>query len=360
MMMSTKRGIVSKIDATTRDITHIKVLLEGEEAAAINYNQLTGEIAEGDEVVLNTTAVELMLGTGGQHFVVHNLKNKVLQQSQSGHIMKLRYTPYQLKVMSVEEQDSPYHKVFNDFQSLQGFPVLVGTLHSMLLPVAATLKYINPHLNIAYIMTDAAALPIALSDNVRILKEKTILKDTITIGHAFGGDYECVNIYNALITAKEIARCDLAIVTMGPGIVGTATPYGFSGIEQGMLLDAVNDLGGMAIGIPRISFADERERHRGISHHSITVFSKITKTKSNMVLPKLEEMYRSHIMEQINELQLFEKHYIVEESGDLFPDVLRFFELEAKTMGRGHQQDKCFFLTGAASAVFTNRLFGMD
>ena len=31
---------------------------------------------------------------------------------------------------------------------------------------------------------------------------------------------------------------------MGPGIVGTGTKYGFSGIEQGYIIDAVNNLRG--------------------------------------------------------------------------------------------------------------------
>ena len=360
MMISTYKGIVTKVRKHDIHRTDISVLINGEEASAINYNQLTGEIKPGDEVILNTTAVELNLGTGGNHFVIHNNNSDNLKLAGDGHIMKLRYTPYQIKVMAVEEQDSPYHNIFHEFSSLLGFPVVVGTLHSMLLPIAATLKYINPDLKIAYIMTDAAALPIVLSNNVLTLKEKGIIEATITIGHAFGGDFESVNIYNGLITAKEIAKCDLAIVTMGPGIVGTGTPYGFSGIDQGMILDAVNDLGGMSIAVPRISFSDVRDRHKGISHHSITVLTKITKTKSNIVLPKLDELQRNYILDQINGLQLSEKHYIVEESGDLFPDVLNFFDLDVETMGRKFHDDKSFFLSGAAAAVFTNRLFGMD
>ena len=33
---------------------------------------------------------------------------------------------------------------------------------------------------------------------------------------------------------------------MGPGIVGTGTKYGFSGIEQGQIIDAINTLSGRA------------------------------------------------------------------------------------------------------------------
>ena len=186
--------------------------------------------------------MELNLGTGGYHFVIYNLNSNGRDTSKKGHIMKLRYTPFQIKTFAVEEQNSPHHKIFHEFKSLDNMPVVVGTLHSMLIPIASTLKYLNTNLKIAFIMTDGAALPLYLSNNVYELRQKDIIYKTITLGHAFGGDYEVVNIYNALITAKEIAKCDVAIVTMGPGIVGTGTPYGFTGIEQGYITDAVNDL----------------------------------------------------------------------------------------------------------------------
>ena len=53
-------------------------------------------------------------------------------------------------------------------------------------------------------MTDGAALPIYLSKNVDTLKKKGLIDNTITIGSAFGGEYECINIHTALITAKEV------------------------------------------------------------------------------------------------------------------------------------------------------------
>ena len=161
-------------------------------------------------------------------------------------------------------------------------PVVVGTLHSMLTPFVASYKRHNPNKKLVYIMTDGAALPIYLSKNVQNLKEKNLIDNTITIGNAFGGDYECINIYTALITAKEILNADAVFVSMGPGIAGTGTKYGFTGIEQGPILDAVKKLGGMPIAIPRISFADKRDRHNGISHHSMTVFKEIVNVSVNI------------------------------------------------------------------------------
>ena len=232
-LVSIKKGTVVKILKSDEFRTDIIVDLDGKYEAAINYNQLTGKINEFDTVILNTTAVEYNLGTGGYHFVINNIKREKLVVDNVGHIMKLRYTPLQVKVKAAEEQGSPHHKVFVNFTSLRGFPVIVGSIHSMLLPTVITLNHLNPKLKIAYIMTDGASLPIAFSNTVVNMQKEKLIKATITIGHAFGGDIECVNIYNGLIAAKEIVMADVAIVTMGPGIVGTGTPYGFSGIEQG-------------------------------------------------------------------------------------------------------------------------------
>ena len=55
----------------------------------------------------------------------HKYRIEKLHKSD-GHIMKLRYTPMQFSVLSAEEQGSPYHERFNEFQSLTGMPVIIG------------------------------------------------------------------------------------------------------------------------------------------------------------------------------------------------------------------------------------------
>lgn len=351
-MISIKRGKVTKIIKRLEGRTDILVNLDNKEENAINYDYLTGHIAVGDEVILNTTAVELSLGTGGYHFVIWNLNINNQSIDTKGHIMKLRYTPFQLKTYAVEEQESPYHKLFHEFKSLNDMPVIVGTLHSMLVPISSTLKYLNNNIKIAFIMTDGAALPLYLSNAIYELKEKNIIHKTITLGHAFGGDYEVVNIYNALIAAKEIAKCDIAIVTMGPGIVGTGTPYGFTGVEQGYIADAVNDLGGVSITVPRVTFKDKRERHYGISHHSLTVLSKIMKTKSNIVFPNFSLEHETIIMKQIKENNLMQKHNILKVEENILEQALDQYGLEVKSMGRGLKNDPEFFATCSASAIY--------
>ncbi|WP_347499712.1 DUF3866 family protein [Proteiniborus sp. DW1] len=332
--------------------------MEGERAKAVNYNAITGYISIGDRVILNTTAVELSLGTGGYHFVIYNKKHKEQTISNDlGHIMKLRYTPLQFKCLAAEEQDSKYHDKFNSFKSLDNSIYIVGTLHSMLAPIASVIKWLRPELKITYIMTDAGALSLHFSKTVKRLKNEKIIENTITIGHAFGGDLECVNIYTGIIAAKTIANSDVTIIAMGPGIVGTGTKYGFSGIEQGYIIDAVNKLGGLSFAVPRISFADERERHKGISHHTLTILNDIVSTKTNLALPVLNDEYADFINNQIKSNDLDKKHNIFFENGSEVIDALNYYGLDVKTMGRSYYDDEAFFHTlGAVAKVAINFL----
>src|SRR5688500_20355858 len=79
------------------------VLVEG--AKAYVLTALVGEVAVGDEVVVNTTAVELGLGTGGWHVVHWNLERDSWSQPGPGHIMKMRYTSLQADTGAAEEAD---------------------------------------------------------------------------------------------------------------------------------------------------------------------------------------------------------------------------------------------------------------
>lgn len=356
-MLSYTRGRVIEIVERLDDITKVKVELEDRISNSINYNKLTGPIEEGDLVIINTTAVELGLGTGGVDFIINNLAIEEKDFQEEGHIMKLRYTPFQIKCMAAEAQESHYHDIFLDFDSLDGHICIVGSLHSMLAPIVTSLKYINPDLNINYIMTDGGCLPIAFSNTVKDLKKDGLINKTITIGHAFGGDLECINIYNGLIASKEILKSDITIVTMGPGIVGSGTPYGFSGMEQGQIVDAVTSLGGKPILVPRIGFTDLRERHRGISHHTRTVLEKGLHTRASMVISNLEDDHRRLVEEQLVDLRLEDKVDIIYEDGSLILDALDKFNYNTKTMGRGIQEEKDYFFTLGAIANYSNKVF---
>jgi len=352
-----KCGKVKDIKRRYNNCTEFIVEINGQNYKAINYDQLTGKIEVGDNVLLNTTAVNLDLGTGGYHFVVSVGDGDFSSKQNNGHIMKLRYTPFQFSVLSAEEQNSPYSTIFNDFKSLNGMPVIVGELHSMLLPTIFNLKRESPNIKISYIMTDGGALPAHFSRNIAYLKQNQLINSCITYGQAFGGDLETVNIYTALIAAHTIIKSDIAVVTMGPGITGTGTKYGFSGIEQGPILDAINTLGGRSIFIPRISFADSRPRHQGISHHSITILREIIHTATQVILPKLDEQKLSYIQNQIHEHDIDKKHEIIYiEDIQKVLENIQHYQYKLTTMGRSIEKELDFFITAGSAGYYGAKL----
>ena len=184
------------------------------------------------------------------------------------------------------------------------------------------------------------------------LKDKGLIDSTITFGNAFGGDYECINIYTALITAKEIAKADAVFISMGPGIAGTGTKYGFTGIEQGPILDAISKLGGRPVAIPRISFADMRDRHRGISHHSITIFDEIVNVGVEIPITIYDEEKDSIIKNQIKENKLEEKHKIKYIENNRTKEDIDSYGLKVKSMGRNYEQDSEFFDSASSAAIY--------
>ena len=354
-MISKKIGQVIEIIKSTNELDDIRVSINGNIEKAYNYPKITGGISVGDEVILNTTAVELSLGTGGYHFIISNLNNIESDLTDGGHIMKLRYTPYQVKVNAVEEQDSKYHDIINKFQSLDELPVVVGTLHSMLTPFVCTYKRNNPNKKLVYIMTDGASLPIYLSMNVSELKEKGLIDETITIGNAFGGDYECINIYTALITAKEVLKADAVFVSMGSGIAGSGTKYGFTGIEQGQILDAVSKLGGVPYAIPRVSFGDKRERHIGVSHHSITILNEIVNKKVNVIFNIIDEDKKEFIETQLSTFSIYREHDVKYINYEKTLEDINYYGMKVKTMGRKYEEDREFFDCASGVAFYISK-----
>jgi len=317
------------------DAQEVSVRLEMETRRAINYPALTGSVEVGDEVLLNTTAQHLKLGTGGFDFVRANLSRPSAKLgSHKGHIIKGRYLPCQQAVQTLEELEK-YADVWE--QTLEEMPVLVGQLHSQIAPAAAGLSLAG-RLKVAYIMTDAACLPIAFSRLVRDLKGANLLQATITCGQAFGGDYETVTLHSALLAAKHVLGCDAAIVCQGPGNAGTGTKYGFSGIEQAQNLDIVKALKGTSIAIVRMSSSDGRARHLGISHHTRTTLD-LAYSRCIVPLPAGSD-----------ETNLPPGHSVLFiEGAQAALDLLVERGVAVSSMGRTPTEDPLFFLAAAAA-----------
>jgi len=359
LRVSFKKGRIKKIIPSNAGLTNAIVDIDGDSRDAINYNYLTGPIAVGDDVIVNTLARDLRLGSGGSDFVVWNLKNGEFTADEScGHIMKLRYTPWQFACLSIEEPDSPEHQLMKNMVELEGMPVVIGSLHSQLYAVVAGIKDKMPQATIVYIMTDGAALPITFSRTVTELKERGLLAKTITCGQAFGGDMEAVNIYSALQAAKAVAKADVAVVVMGPGIVGTGTELGFTGIEQGQIINAAASLAGSPIAVLRLSFRDTRQRHFGLSHHTITSLKVGALAPATMVLPKIEFKKRELILNQIREAGLENTHKLEEiDAGNIF-ELLAAARNGITTMRRSVKEDPEFFQAAAAAGKYAAAMLG--
>ncbi|MCF8009707.1 MAG: DUF3866 family protein [Clostridiales bacterium] len=349
-MIRTRTVKVNKILDSRPGITELEITVDGKAARAVNYDRLTGPVKPGDKVVLNTTAVYKKLGTGGMHFVMANYTRTEKESTEEGHIMKLRYSPSQVKVLSVEEEQSPYAEIMTEANSLDGAPVIIAELHSMLAPAAAAAQMeCSRDINIAYVMTDGAALPLPLSKSVCELKEKGLVQTTITCGHAFGGDLEAVTVYSALVAAKAVARADIIVVSMGPGIAGTASQYGFTGVEQGEIVNAVSVLGGNPVAVPRISFSDSRQRHYGLSHHTGTALGKVALAPCLVPLSNMNTEKLELIKKQLWESGIISKHKVEEIDCTGSIDALKQSGLSLKTMGRGIDDDPDFFLAAFAA-----------
>ena len=319
---------------------------DGPERAYV-LTQLTGTVAPGDRVVVNTTAVELGLGTGGWHVVHWNLARGEWSEPGAGHVMKSRYTSFQADVGAIEERE----RELAGLTSVDGMPVVAAPLHSQLPAIAAAFKRVRPGATLAYVMTDAAALPLALSDLTFELRECGLVDATITCGHAFGGDYEAVSVYSALVAARHVAHADAVVVAMGPGLVGTGTRLGFSGIEVGPVLDAATGLGGRAIAALRVSFADPRERHRGVSHHSLTTLTVATRSRVTVALPAVGGEQEQHMRAALAAAGLDTRHDIVGVAPVGIDALLAAHGLHVVSMGRPVVDDPVFFEAAAAAGT---------
>lgn len=317
-----------------------------ETVAALAYTGLTGEPQVGEEVVLNVNALLRGLGTGGLAFIVSRA-DLPPDEPSAGHIVKARYTPLQQMLLAVDEQDSPHHEVLADADDLAGMPVVAADLHSALPAILAGIRTDGPGVQVAYVMTDGGALPLAFSRAVAGLKRAGWLSGTVTVGQAFGGDLEAVSLHTGLLAARHVLRADICVVIQGPGNVGTGTRWGFSGVACGEALNAAAVLGGRAVGALRVSDADPRERHQGISHHSTTAYSRVALAAADLPVPA----DRADLIEQAQVLagSATARHRVVEvETAGLIESLLTS-PVALSTMGRGLEQDAAAFIASAVA-----------
>jgi Protein of unknown function (DUF3866) len=343
----------------------------GTRLRALAYPALTGAPEPGDRVLLNTSALDLGLGTGGYALVIAIPDRLPPDPAGPGHLVKARYTPLQATVLGADEQGSPYHDVLRDADDLGGMPVVIADLHSALPAILAGYfagragggagqagggagqagggagQAGGDRPRVAYVMLDGGALPAWFSRTAAALTQAGWLAGTITVGQSFGGDLEAVTLHTGLLAARHVLGAELAVVAQGPGNLGTGTRWGFSGVSAGEAVNAVAVLGGRPVASLRVSDADPRERHRGISHHSLTAYGAVALARADVVVPDLPGEFGAEVAAAA--APLADRHDLVVVSTAGLTEVLRASPVQLSTMGRGLDADLAYFLTAAAA-----------
>jgi hypothetical protein len=256
-MLKLRRGIVSRVDP-------LRVRVGGEERPAWADEGLVGPVLEGDEVIVNTEALDLGLGSGGFDVVHANLTRGLDGAGvESAAAMKLNYSSLQHPVDPVETWEGG--------AAGRTIPVLVLAAHGQLAPVAWAARRADPALRVGYVQTWGGALPGALSHTVRELRSTELLCGHVTAGPAYGGEDEALTTIGALWAAAGPLGWDAVIAGPGPGIAGSGSELGHGGMAALDTAHAALILGLETMIAPRLSSADPRERHRGLSHHTETV-----------------------------------------------------------------------------------------
>jgi hypothetical protein len=353
-----RRGTVGAIRREWSGAAELDVAVDGAHVRALAYTRLTGRPEPGDEVLLNTSALDLGLGTGGYALVVAIPDRLPPDPQGPGHLVKARYTPLQPTVLGVDEQGSQYHDVLREADDLGGIPVVIADLHSALPAVLAAYfaqrpapanaaRDASPADRVVYVMPDGGAMPIWFSRTAARLRELGWLAATITVGQAFGGDLEAVTLHSGLLAARHVLDASMVVVAQGPGNLGTGTRWGFSGVAAGEAVNAVAVLGGRPVASLRISDADPRQRHRGVSHHSLTAYGRVALAAADVVVPELPGDFGAQVIAAAEPLGA--RHNLVRVGVEGLREVLAACPVPLSTMGRGLDDDLAYFLAAAAA-----------
>jgi Protein of unknown function (DUF3866) len=265
-MLKLRRAIVLEAgpaSAPEQALVVERVETPGVRRAAIADVALLGASEPGDELIVNVEANDLGLGSGGFDVVHVNLTRGLSAALDEGaNVMKLNYTSLQHTVHPVEDErlELPLSR-----------PVAVLALHGHLAPVAWAFAQAAPNARLGFVQTGGGALPGGHSRTVRELRERGLLAGHITAGAAFGGEGEAITTLGALHHGVHALGWDAAVCGPGPGIVGSSSPLGHGGMAALDSLHAALALEAPALLVARMSSGDARERHRGISHHTLTV-----------------------------------------------------------------------------------------
>lgn len=335
-----RRGVVVSTEP-------LEVEVEGERRRAWADEVLLGEMRAGDEVVVNTAALDLGLGSGGFD-VVHVNLTRGLEGGGGGdaHVMKLNYTPLQHPVEPVERPNSRFE---TDGMRPKGTtrltPVAVLPLHGHLAPAAWAAHQAAPGLRVGYVQTGGGALPGTFSRDVKQLRDRGLLAGHVTAAPSYGGERESLSTVGALDAVATDLAWDAILIGPGPGIIGSDTAYGHGGMAALENAHAALSLDLPTLISPRLSSSDPRDRHRGLSHHTQTVL-RLLLAPVDVPIPEGEP-------EIAAALESFD-HRVEQVAVDL--EGYAAADLPTSTMGRSLQDDPLFFKAALASGTYLARV----
>jgi hypothetical protein len=225
--------------------------------------------------------------------------------------------------------------------------VAVLPLHGHLAPAAWAAAQAAPGLRVGYVQTGGGALPGSLSRDVRELRERGLLCGHVTAAPAYGAENEALSTVGALDAAAGLGW-DAALVGPGPGIIGSETALGHGGMVALDSAHASLSLGLPPLISPRLSAADPRARHRGLSHHTRTVLGLLL-APVEVAVPTGFEDVASELREAAGD-----RHKLREAGSDR--DSYAASGLPATTMGRPLTDDPLFFAAPLAAGTLLPRL----
>ena len=329
-----RRGLVLSVEP-------LLVEVGGEHRPAWADTVLLGEIHPGDEVVVNVAARDLGLGSGGFD-VVHVNLTRGFDGAERGpeHVMKLNYTSLQHAVEPVEGAGEESRFLLPHMGAKRTARVLVLPLHGHLAPAAWAAAQAAPGIRVGYVQTGGGALPGSFSRDVAALRQLDLLCGHITAAPAYGGEHDALSTVGALDAATKLGW-DAVLVGPGPGIIGSNTEFGHGGMAA---LDSAH--AGLSLGMrtwisPRMSSADPRQRHLGLSHHTFTVLE--------LLLGAVDVACPSDFPDAAAELENAreDRHHLHLHHVEL--DAYAASGLPAKTMGRSIEEDPLFFAAPLAA-----------
>jgi len=335
-----RRGIVVAEEPLTVEV-------EGERRPAWADTGLLGEMREGDVVVVNVAALDLGLGSGGFDVVHVNLTRGLEGRAgEDRHVMKLNYSSLQHAVEPVElpvRLLPPLGAKSAPEGERASMRVVVLPLHGHLAPAAWAVAQALPDATVGYVQGGGGALPGSLSRDVVTLRERGLLHGHVTAAPAYGGEHEALSLTGALDAAADALGWDVALVGPGPGIIGSDTRLGNGGMAA---LDAAH--AALALGLPtllspRLSSADPRERHRPVSHHTLTVLELLL-ASVDVAAPAGEANATMALAEAAGS-----RHTLREAPADLAGYAAT--GLPSRTMGRTLDEDPLFFAAPLAAGA---------